>query len=124
VQLLITDIRGYPFVGERAWFIDEQNIVYVGYQILLVKSKVAQMPSMTLSRSFARLLKGAAAKPENQSTQKDCQSQKRCAFGALDDTQNRPNESVLHCFFLLKINNPGLLSSRGYSSGPRRAGTP
>jgi hypothetical protein len=115
VQLLITDLRGYPFVGERAWFIDEQSPVDVGHQILLVNSKVAQMPSMTLGCSFTRLLnKGAAAKPENQSAQKNCQSQKRCAFSTPDDTQNRPNESVFHCFFLLKFNNRGLLSSRGY----------
>lgn len=74
VQLLIADTRGYLLVGELAWFIHEQSPVYVGHHILLVNSKVAQMPSMTLSCSFARLLKkGAATKPENQNTQKNRQ---------------------------------------------------
>ena len=79
MQLLIagirgTDIQGYSLVGELAWFIDEKSPVYVGHQILLVNSKVAQMPSVSLSCGFARLLsKGAAAKPENQDTQKNCQ---------------------------------------------------
>jgi hypothetical protein len=71
---------------------------------------------MSLSRGFTRLLKkGAATKPENQDTQKDRQTQKRCAFDAPDDTRNRRNESVFHYFFLLQFNNRGLLSSRGYS---------
>jgi hypothetical protein len=71
VQLLITGVGGYLFVSESAWFVDEQSTVYVGHQILLVNSKVSLMPSMSLSRSFTRLLKkGAAAKPENQDTQK------------------------------------------------------
>lgn len=66
VQLLITDIRGYPLVGERAWFIDEQSAIYIGVQILLVNRKVSQMPSLTLSCSFARLL--TATEPESRST--------------------------------------------------------
>jgi hypothetical protein len=118
------DIRGYPLVGKPAWFIYKQSPVDVGHQILLVNSKVAQMPSMTLSCGFTRLLKkGAATEPENRGTQKNRQQQKRCAFGASDDTNNRPNESVFHCYFLLKIGNLRVLSRQGYSSGPRRAGT-
>jgi hypothetical protein len=78
-QLLIAgirgaDIHGYPLVGKLARFVDEQSPVYVGHQILLINNKVAQMPSLPLSCSFARLLnKEAAAKPENQNTQKNCQ---------------------------------------------------
>jgi hypothetical protein len=122
IQLLIaTGIRGYPLVGKPAWFIYKQSPVDVGHQILLVNSKVAQMPSMTLSCGFARLLnKGAATEPENRGTQKNRQQQKRCAFGAPDDTNNRPNESVFHCYFLLKIGNLRVLSRQGYSSGPRK----
>jgi len=71
VQLLIFAVRKYSFVGELAWFVGEQSHVYVGNQILLVKRKVSHMPSMSLVCGFARLLKkGAASKPENQSTQK------------------------------------------------------
>jgi hypothetical protein len=121
VQLLIADIRGYPFVGERAWFIDEQSPVYVGHHILLVNRKIAQMPLMSLSRSFAWLL--TASKPENQSTQKDRQSQKRCAFGAPDDTQNRPNERVFHCFFLLKFETAACFPAEVILKGSRKAGT-
>jgi hypothetical protein len=113
VQLLITGVREYPFVGEPAWSVDEQSPVYVGVQILLVNRKVSQMPSMPFSRGFTRLL--TATEPESCSTQKTRQQQKRCAFGAPDDTQNRPNKRVFHCPFLLNFNNPGLLSSRGYS---------
>lgn len=118
---LIADGRGYLFVGERAWFIEEQSTVYIGVQVLLVDRKVSQMPSIPLGSSFTRLL--TATEPENRSTQKNRQQQRRCAFGALDDTHNRPNESVFHCYFLLKINNPSVFSSQGYSSGPRKAGT-
>jgi hypothetical protein len=126
VQLLITDARGYPFVCKRTWFIEEQSTVYVGRHILLVDREIPQVPSMSLSCGFARLF--TAAEPENRSAQKNRQLQKRWAFDTPDllprlasrdaeagDTQNRPNESVFHCTFLLKINNPGLLSSRGYS---------
>lgn len=79
------------------------------------------MPSMSLSCSFAPLLKkGAASKEENQSTQKDCQSQKRCAFGTPDDIQNYPNESVFHYSFLLKF-KPGLIfQPRLFSRVPAR----
>jgi hypothetical protein len=119
VQLLIA--WGYLLVGERAWFIHEQNAIYIRVKILLINRKVSQMPSMPLSHSFTRLL--TATEPESSSTQKNRQQQKRCAFGAPDDTHNRPNESVFHCYFLLKINNPSVLSRQGYSSGPRRAGT-
>jgi hypothetical protein len=71
MQMLLTDGRGYLFVGKRAWFIEEQSTVYVGVQILLVNRKVSQMSSVSFSRSFTRLL--TATEPENRSTQKNCQ---------------------------------------------------
>jgi hypothetical protein len=75
VQLLITDGRRYPFVCERAWFVEEQSTVYVGRHILLVDRKISQMPSMSLSCGFARLF--TADEPENRSAQKNHQLHKR-----------------------------------------------
>jgi hypothetical protein len=73
LHLLITDGRGYPFVRERAWFIEEQGTVYLGCHILLVDRKISQMPSMSLSCGFARLF--TAAEPENRSAQNNRQLQ-------------------------------------------------
>ena len=81
---LLADGRGYPFVGERARFIEEQSTVQVGIQLLLVNRKISQMPSIPLGCGFARL--SAAAKPENRSAQKNRQQQRRSAFGAPADT--------------------------------------
>jgi hypothetical protein len=121
VQVLLADGRGYSFVRERARLIEEQSAVYVAVQTLLINRKIPQMPSISLGRSFTRLL--TAAEPENRSKQKNRQEQRRHTFGVPDDTHNHPNESVFHCYFLLKINNLSVLSRQGYSSGPRKAGT-
>lgn len=60
---------------------------------------------MPLVCDFPRLLKKAAAEQENHTAQKNSQLQCRHAPDALDNTQNRQNETVFH-FFLSEILRP------------------
>jgi hypothetical protein len=50
-------VSGYSFIGELAGFINEQYLINVFHERLLINPHIAKVPSMALSRSFARLLK-------------------------------------------------------------------
>lgn len=71
---LMPCVSGYPFIRELAGFIQEQNLVYVLHHLLLINTKIAEVPSMAFRYSFTRLLeKSTTARQHNQSTQDNTQ---------------------------------------------------
>jgi hypothetical protein len=59
---------GYPFIGEPAGLIEEQEPVYVGHKLGLIDAEDAVVSSTALSGSFTELLAGAAKRQETQDT--------------------------------------------------------
>jgi hypothetical protein len=68
-------LSGYSLIRQLAWLVKQQSLIYIFYELLLVKAKVPQMPSMTLGLSLAELAATAAGKDRNnQDNAQDCQN--------------------------------------------------
>lgn len=74
ICVLVLYVSGYPFIGELARLIQEQNPVYVCHHLLLINTKIALVSSPPLSHSLARLLGRTAEGHKDQSTQEDKQN--------------------------------------------------
>ena len=59
----------YPFFGEFAGLVKQQNLIYVRHHFLLIYSGNALMPSMAFSGGLAGLAEAAAEGYEYQSQQ-------------------------------------------------------
>jgi len=71
---LVLSVSGYPFISEPAGSIEEQDLVYVFHHLLLINTKIAEVPSMAFRCSFTRLLeRSTTAGQQNQSTQDNTQ---------------------------------------------------
>jgi hypothetical protein len=71
---LLLYVSGYPFIGELARLIQEQNPVYVCHHLLMINTKNAFVPSLPFSHGLTRPLVSTARGQENQSTQEDSQN--------------------------------------------------
>ena len=60
ICVLVLYISGYSSICESAWPIQKQNPVYVCHHLLLIKTKIALVPSIPLSHSLSRLLERTA----------------------------------------------------------------
>ena len=77
------ELSGYSLIRQLAWLVKQQSPIYIFHELLLVKAKVPQMPSMTLGLSLAELAATAAGKDRNNQ----------------DNTQDCQNKSIFHNLF-------------------------
>ena len=67
--VLVLSVSGYPSACELTRLIQEQNLVDILHHLLIINTKNAFVPSLSLSYGLARLLKRTAIGQEHQNTQ-------------------------------------------------------